>query len=77
MKKKKTNNNNSTTHPLPGTMDSDLSSEFSESSELTAEEQWEESIKQIEGLINMVIFPLIGKVLGRRVSKMIWYKINS
>lgn len=43
--------------------------------DLTAQEQWEESMKQIQGLVNMIIFPLIGKVLGRRASKIIWAKV--
>ena len=40
--------------------------------ELTAQEQWEESLKQINNLINLIIFPLIGKVIGRRFSHIIW-----
>lgn len=39
---------------------------------VSAQEHWEESVRQITGLINMVIFPLIGKILGRRFSKVIW-----
>ncbi|KAG2732564.1 hypothetical protein G9P44_004981 [Scheffersomyces stipitis] len=43
--------------------------------DLTAQEQWEESIKQIKGLINFIIFPLIGKVAGRRFSHLIWRRV--
>lgn len=44
------------------------SSEYS----LTAQEQWDESMKQIQALVSFVIFPLIGKLLGRRFSKIVW-----
>lgn len=54
-------------------MDSITDSEYSQ--DLTAQEHWEESMKQIQGLINFLILPLIGKVLGRRASKIIWSKI--
>lgn len=43
--------------------------------ELSAQEQWEESLKQINNLINFIIFPLIGKVIGRRFSHIVWRKI--
>lgn len=46
----------------------DSSSEY----ELTAQEQWEESLKQVNNLINFIIFPLVGKVIGRRFSHIIW-----
>ncbi|CUM46102.1 uncharacterized protein AC631_01406 [Debaryomyces fabryi] len=42
--------------------------------DLTAQEQWEESLKQVNNLINLIIFPLIGKVIGRRFSHIIWRK---
>mmetsp|Transcript_5043 Transcript_5043/g.5607 ORF Transcript_5043/g.5607 Transcript_5043/m.5607 type:complete len:85 (+) Transcript_5043:5667-5921(+) len=48
----------------------DSSSEY----ELTAQEQWEESLKQINNFINLIIFPLLGKVIGRRFSHIIWRK---
>ncbi|CAH6722938.1 mitochondrial import protein 2 [[Candida] jaroonii] len=50
---------------------SDYESEYG----LSAQEQWEESMKQINGLVNWIIVPLIGKILGRRVSKIIWARI--
>ncbi|CAK7894286.1 mitochondrial import protein 2 [[Candida] anglica] len=49
--------------------DSDDSSSYDA---LSAQQQWEESVKQITGLVNMVIFPLIGKLLGRRMAHVIW-----
>lgn len=58
--------------------DEEIGYESDESSmyELSAQEQWEESMRQITGLINFIIFPLIGKVLGRRCSHMIWGKVS-
>ncbi|KAK6456363.1 uncharacterized protein RJT20DRAFT_141015 [Scheffersomyces xylosifermentans] len=53
--------------------DDEIDSEFSY--ELTAQEQWEESLKQINGLVNFIIFPMIGKVLGRRFSHLLWRRI--
>lgn len=47
----------------------------SESFELSAQEHWEESMKQVEGLLSFIIFPLIGKVLGRRFSHVIWKRV--
>ncbi|SGZ46802.1 CIC11C00000000167 [Sungouiella intermedia] len=47
---------------------SDSGSEF----ELSAQEQWEESIKQVTGLVNFVLFPMIGKLLGRRTAHIVW-----
>lgn len=41
---------------------------------LTAQQQWEESIEQIRGLVNLVLFPLLGKVLGRRTAHIIWHR---
>lgn len=38
----------------------------------SAQQQWEESIRQITGLVNFVLFPLIGKLLGRRTAHMVW-----
>lgn len=47
---------------------SDSESEY----ELSAQKQWEESIKQINGLVNLVFFPLVGKLLGRRTAHFVW-----
>jgi len=43
--------------------------------DLSAQQQWEESLHQLEGLFSMVLFPLVGKVLGRRFSHIIWRRI--
>lgn len=43
--------------------------------ELDAQQQWEESLTQIEGLFSMLLFPLIGKALGRKFSHRIWKHI--
>lgn len=48
----------------------DSSSDF----DLSAQEQWEESIKQITGLVNFVLFPIIGKLLGRRTAHILWLR---
>lgn len=56
--------------------DSD-SSEYTDDSyyEVSAQEQWEESLRQVNALVSLVLFPLIGKVLGRRTSHMIWRRV--
>lgn len=55
--------------------DDSYSSDYSSSEyELTAQEQWEESLRQISSLMNLIIFPLVGKIVGRRVSHTIWAK---
>ncbi|KAI5950904.1 hypothetical protein KGF54_003978 [Candida jiufengensis] len=50
----------------------EIGSDSEDSYKLTAQEQWDESLKQITLLLSLVIFPLIGKLLGRRMSKFIW-----
>lgn len=56
--------------------DSDMESEYSAySDELTAQEHWEESLKQINALLSLVIFPLVGKILGRRFAHGIWRQV--
>ncbi|KAH3681344.1 hypothetical protein WICPIJ_007697 [Wickerhamomyces pijperi] len=39
-----------------------------------AQLQWEQSVQQIKTLVGLVILPLIGKVLGRRVAGFLWRK---
>lgn len=51
---------------------SDDEYEYDHSLELTPQEQWDESMKQLENLFTFVVFPLIGKVLGRRFSHILW-----
>jgi hypothetical protein len=40
--------------------------EYSLSSD--AQQEWEESLRQLEGLFTMIFFPILGKFLGRRFS---------
>lgn len=51
-------------------LDSESESEYG----VSAQEQWEESIKQITGLVNYVLFPVIGKLLGRRTAHFVWLR---
>lgn len=53
----------------------DYSSESEYEYELSAQEHWEESVKQLTMLFSIVVFPLIGKLLGRRFSKIIWRRV--
>lgn len=39
---------------------------------LDAQQQWEESLEQLNKVLNWILLPLIGKFLGRRVAKTIW-----
>lgn len=56
--------------------ESDMESDYSAySDELTAQEHWEESLKQINALLSLVIFPLFGKILGRRFAHGIWRQV--
>lgn len=50
----------------------DESSLILEYDALSAQAQWEESMNQIQMVLGLVLFPLIGKLLGRRFSKIIW-----
>lgn len=52
--------------------DIDYYSELDSEYNLLAQEQWEESLKQIEGLVNFVLMPLIGRLLGRRTAHIVW-----
>ncbi|KAL1574282.1 hypothetical protein MG5_05428 [Candida albicans P57072] len=54
---------------------SDYTSDEDSEYALSAQEHWEESMKQLTMLFSIVIFPLIGKLLGRRFSKIIWRKV--
>lgn len=54
--------------------DLDYYSETDSDYHLTAQQHWEESMRQITGLVNMVLFPLLGKLLGRRFAHMMWAK---
>lgn len=43
-----------------------------ESQLLDAQQQWEESLQQLNKVLNWVLLPLVGKFMGRRVAKVIW-----
>ncbi|GEQ66735.1 hypothetical protein JCM33374_g398 [Metschnikowia sp. JCM 33374] len=60
---------------IPAEEDSDYYSETESEYDLTAQEHWEESINQLTGLVHFVIFPLLGKFLGRKSAHIIWRKI--
>lgn len=53
--------------------DSDEIDDIFESQLLSAQQQWEESLEQLNKVLNWVLLPLIGKFMGRRVAKTIWY----
>ncbi|KAK6460310.1 hypothetical protein DFJ63DRAFT_248423 [Scheffersomyces coipomensis] len=55
--------------------DSDYSSSEEDEYQLSAQEHWEESINQVKLLVNQIMFPVIGKILGRRFSHLIWRRI--
>lgn len=40
----------------------------------TTQEEWEENLIQIKTLLNFVILPVLGKVLGRKFSLLVWKK---
>lgn len=39
---------------------------------LSAQQQWEQSLEQLKQVINWLLLPLIGRVLGRRTAGIIW-----
>lgn len=42
--------------------------EISESDQDDSQLQWQESMNQLTGLINFIIIPLVGRMLGRRFA---------
>ncbi|CAN6638317.1 mitochondrial import protein 2 [Trichomonascus vanleenenianus] len=48
---------------------SDSDSEYDD-----AQEQWEESLEQLKGLVTLILVPLAGKFLGRRFAYFVWGK---
>ena len=58
--------------PSESTTDSDLDTLSEYSSD--AEEEWRESIQQLELLLSMVLVPFIGKLMGRRCAYWSEYK---
>ncbi|KAL1968269.1 hypothetical protein VTN77DRAFT_2104 [Rasamsonia byssochlamydoides] len=60
--------------PSEPTAESDLEDDMSLSGYSDAEEQWRESIQQLELLLTMVIVPFIGKYFGRKCAYWGWTK---
>ncbi|KAL1979863.1 hypothetical protein VTN96DRAFT_5043 [Rasamsonia emersonii] len=60
--------------PSETTAESDLEDDLSLSGYSDAEEQWRESIQQLELLLTMVIVPFIGKYFGRKCAYWGWTK---
>jgi hypothetical protein len=59
----------STTMPAASDIDeSEASSYDSDEEYQLAQEEWEESIRQLQHLVSAVLLPLVGKWLGRRWS---------
>ncbi|KAJ5336556.1 hypothetical protein N7541_004729 [Penicillium brevicompactum] len=56
--------------PSESTTESDLETLSEYSSD--AEEEWRESIQQLELLLSMVLVPFIGKLMGRRCAYWSW-----
>ncbi|CCH62426.1 hypothetical protein TBLA_0H01390 [Henningerozyma blattae CBS 6284] len=40
-----------------------------------AELQWEESLDQLHTVLNWVVLPLLGKMVGRRLARMVWQRV--
>ncbi|EED12364.1 conserved hypothetical protein [Talaromyces stipitatus ATCC 10500] len=57
--------------PSETSSESDLLSDYEDSD---AEEQWRESLQQLELLLTMVLVPVIGKYAGRRCAYWGWTK---
>ncbi|PWY92772.1 hypothetical protein BO70DRAFT_357914 [Aspergillus heteromorphus CBS 117.55] len=57
--------------PSESTSASDLDS-LSDYSDSDAEEEWRESIEQLELLLTMVLVPFVGKFLGRKCAYWSW-----
>ncbi|SCW04228.1 LAFE_0H08900g1_1 [Lachancea fermentati] len=58
--------------PLAYDYDYDSDEDDYESQLLSAQQQWEESIEQLNQVLNWVLLPLIGKFLGRRTALRLW-----
>ncbi|AET39347.1 Mim2p Ecym_4284 [Eremothecium cymbalariae DBVPG len=39
---------------------------------LNAQWQWEQSLEQLKQVVNWLVLPLVGKLLGRRAAGIIW-----
>ncbi|KAG7700520.1 hypothetical protein KL951_000635 [Ogataea haglerorum] len=59
---------------------SDGSSDYTYETDLVyhdPQKEWEENLVQLKTLVNFVLLPVIGKVLGRRFANYVWMKIAS
>ncbi|KAL9113753.1 MAG: hypothetical protein Q9227_002198 [Pyrenula ochraceoflavens] len=52
--------------------DTDVTISGSDVEESDAEREWRESIQQLELLLNMVVVPLLGKMVGRKFAYWGW-----
>lgn len=39
---------------------------------LSAQKQWEESIGQLKSILYLVLFPVVGRLIGRKFTYMLW-----
>ncbi|RPA87592.1 hypothetical protein BJ508DRAFT_410355 [Ascobolus immersus RN42] len=54
---------------------SNSSYDDSSDDEADAEEEWQESLRQLELFANIVLMPLVGKWVGRRCAYWIWGRV--
>lgn len=43
-------------------------------SESDAQEHWEENVRELESLVVLVLCPLVGRIIGRRVAHSLWLR---
>lgn len=57
--------------------DDDDNSDYTFKTDLLRDPQkeWEENLAQLNTLLNFVLLPIVGKVLGRRFANIVWRKI--
>ncbi|GME91141.1 hypothetical protein B5S28_g3873 [[Candida] boidinii] len=57
--------------------DDDDNSDYTFKTDLLRDPQkeWEENLAQLNTLLNFVLIPIVGKVLGRRFANIVWRKI--
>ncbi|KAL1958924.1 hypothetical protein VTO42DRAFT_3477 [Malbranchea cinnamomea] len=60
--------------PSGSASDSSLGADYYSDEESDAEEEWRESMEQLEMLLTMVIIPFLGKFLGRKCAYWGWNK---
>ncbi|CCC68600.1 hypothetical protein NCAS_0B05160 [Naumovozyma castellii] len=42
---------------------------------IEAQQQWDESLEQLNKVLNWILLPMIGKIAGRRVAGVIWRRV--